>query len=388
MPLSAIREIEEFSYLRELAEEYQRQNGAFPFALSHWDPSDHTMKVLLKDLRLPQPPLPVRYIYSYYLDFGQQVLERLGLREAAQGCFLVPAGTNAMLLAIWWLKSLNIDRLIVLCPAYFPVFYASDIMGLPHTKIYIRRHLGKWQLPQDEIIDTIRAANSKTAVWVTNPVYCAGEYLCDEDTKFLKSLLLKGVIVIVDECLAITGQELCRKLSGSEHFLGIYSPHKSVCINAAKFAALVFDNKHQQFFDRWADVLVGGLSASSHSAISHFLGDNFLHFESAFLQYVNKVRASIRKIIHDHNVLIETDENSVGHFMTCYISKVPGSKGNCKPFLHQMVMQTGVHLIPGVRNHFDPGIEFNFRINLARECPQFSSALHRIIEYFSTLDVE
>lgn len=385
MLLSTFREIEEFSYLRELAEEYQRQNGAPPFALSHWDPSDQTMKVLLKDLRLPPPPSPVPYIYSYYLGFEQQVLERLGLRESTQGCFLVPAGTNAMLLAIWWLKSLDITRVIVLCPAYFPVFYSSKMIGLPHTKIYIRRHLGKWQLPQEEIIEAVRAAKSKTAVWITNPVFCAGEYLSEEDREFLESLLQKGVIVIADECLAISGQELCRKLSGSEHFLGIYSPHKSVCINAVKFAALVFDNKYQQFFDRWADVLVGGLSASSHSAISHFLGNNFLHFESTFLQYVNKVRASIQNIIHDHNTLIETDENSIGHFMTCYIPKVPGSKGNCKLFLYQMVMQTGVHLIPGVRSHFDPGIGFNFRINLARECPQFLSSLHRIIEFFSTL---
>src|SRR5436305_466321 len=116
MPPRAIRELEGLAYLEELAGDYEKRYGSPPFDLSHWDPSDRTVKALLKHLSLPQQPLAIPYIYSY-TEGKERMLRRLGFHGQARNCVLVQAGTNAMLLAVWWLKALGITRLVILCPA-------------------------------------------------------------------------------------------------------------------------------------------------------------------------------------------------------------------------------------------------------------------------------
>ncbi|HEX8456352.1 MAG TPA: hypothetical protein VF656_03440 [Pyrinomonadaceae bacterium] len=382
MPRSEIHELEGLSYLEDLAEEYESKSGSAPFDLSHWDPSNHAINALLKYLRLPVPPLAVPYIYSYYTGVQEQILQRLGF-QAARNCLLVHSGTNAMVIAVRWLKALRLRRVLILCPAYFPVFYASEMMDLGYERIYMRRDMGKWHLPQEEIAAYIHESPAETAVWVTNPVYCTGFYLSEFDVGFLNSLLERGVSIVADECLSKSGHELGRTLGWSERFLGLYSPHKSVCLNAVKFAAIVSAPQYEEFFDSWVDVLAGGLGASSYSALIHFLDDNFSHFQSAFFQHIEETRKDVLELINRQATLIETDESSVGHFMTCYAPKVPGIWGDDKQFLRQLISNTGAILIPGTRNHFNPDIGFNFRINLARGCPQFYASLYRTIEYLS-----
>jgi aspartate/methionine/tyrosine aminotransferase len=387
MAVRKIYEVEGLSYLEDIAEEYEVQYGSLPFDVSHWDPSDYTTNTLLKHLILPPLPLASPYIYSYYTGVQQQVIGRLGFQSEPRNCLLVHAGTNAMLLAICWLKALSIDRVVILCPAYFPVFYDAEIMGLNYRRIYIRRNRAGWYLPQQEIIDHVLDAPSKTAVWVTNPVYCTGVYLSESDISFLGSLLESGVTIVADECLSKNEYALGRKLGNYERFLGIYSPHKSVCLNAIKFAVITFDTKYEEFFDSWADVLAGGLSASGYSAIFHFLGDNFLHYQSIFCQHIEPVRDKVLGIISKRPIAVNVDKNSLGHFMTCYVPTLPGNLGNDRQFLRKLVSHTGAILIPGIRNHFDPEMGFNFRINLARGCPQFYSALNRIIDYLNDVSL-
>jgi aspartate/methionine/tyrosine aminotransferase len=383
MSISAIRELEEIYYLKEVTAEYKIQNGANPFELSHWDPSDQLVKALLSYLKLPPLPLAAPYIYSYYLEVQQQIVRGVGYTEPTRTCLLVQAGTSAMLLATWWVKSLNIERLIIMCPAYFPIFYLAQMLGLNHIHVYMSRDQGAWQIPKDEILSIVHGAPSNTAIWITNPVFCTGSYLSESDIEFLDSLLKSGVAVVADECLSVNGYEIGKRLIDSDRLLALYSPHKSVCLNAVKFAAIVFDVKYQLFFDDWADVLVGGLAASSHSAIHHFLSDNFLHYQSAFLESVNATRSEVIQMFSSSNSLIETDENSIGYFLTCYAPRIAGSNGNNREFLRQLVFDTGALVVPGLRNHFSPDIGFNFRINLARRCPQFFSALHRVLEFLT-----
>lgn len=384
-PLTGILEVEELSYLEALADKYESQNGSRPFDLSHWDPSTHVMNALLMHLRLPDPPSAAPYIHSHYVHVRQQVLQRLGFLSPNVDCLLINSGTNATLFGVAWLKALNISRVVIICPAYFPVFHAARMMGLPYRCVYMHRESGEWVLPCEEVLDIVKEAPSETAIWVTNPVFCTGEYLSEVDTGFLDSLITSGAAIVADECLAIGGHELGKALAGSDRFLGLYSPHKSLCINAVKFAAMVFNVKHQMFFDHWTDVLAGGLCGSSYSAIMHFLGDNFSSFQSKFFEYIDNVREEVVSLIRSWNTLIQADEKSIGHFMSCYAIKIPGSEGKNKVFLQELVSNTGAIVIPGVRNYFGPDVGFSFRINLARSSPQFSSALHRTIDYLARI---
>lgn len=384
MVVGEIGELDGLGYLEQLAQEYQSKYGVGPFDLSHWDPSDLTIQSLLKYLKLPASPSPIPYIYS---DPGRKprILERLGFISRNQTCSFVQSGTNATVLAAWWLRSLGIKRVLVLCPAYFSVFYAFEMVGITDRRLYLHRENGNWRFPTEEVLVELKDNPDLTAVWVTNPTYCTGSYCSEADVAFLDSLLRLGAAVVTDECLCLNGREIGRRLAWSDRFLGVYSPHKSVSINAVKFAAIVATAQHEKFFDRWSDVVVGNLTASNYSAISHFCdGQNFSDFLAAFVNHIDSVRRTVIQIVNNAPGL-ETDSNSIGHYISCYASDVPASRGRDSVFLRELVWETGAVVTPGTTNHFPPQVGFSFRINLARACPQFFSALHRTIGFLEMI---
>jgi aspartate/methionine/tyrosine aminotransferase len=331
-------------------------------------------------LQLPPPAIVIPYIYSYP-QAQAQALRRLGFTSPTRRCWFVNSGTTAVLLGVWWLKAQDIDQVLVLGPTYFPVLHVRTVMNLRARCLYMRRVNGCWQLPKTEIQAAIKEMPSRTALWVTNPVFSTGCYLSEDDTDFLASILTSGVTVVADECLSINGNEISQKLGAFDQFLGLYSPHKSLCINSTKFATVAFDERYEDFFHCWTDVLAGPLASSSYSAINHFLGENFSYFQNALFANLAGVRQEVFSIIRRHNDLIETDESPIGNFITCYIPRVAGLSGNDCAFLRDLIWSTGATLIPGTRSYLDPELGFSFRVNLARSCPQFFSALHRVTEY-------
>lgn len=379
-----IAELETLDYLEDIAEDYEDSTGYPPFNLSHWDPSKETMISLSADLVLPAPPPEVPYIYPYYVGVQEEIVKRVGFNNTDVGCLFAQAGTNATLFAFWWLKTLGIDHLLIFCPAYFPVFYAPQMVGIRHTKINLRRSSTGWHIPTEKIRAALGDSYSKTAIWITNPIYCTGVYFSDSDINFLNSVIQKGVRVVADECLAINGKELGPRVECREHFVGLYSPHKSVSVNAIKFAAIIYHNKYKKFFNHWADVILGGLSASSHSAIFHFLSDNFLHYQISFFDRILKFQKKIEEIIATKFSSIEIDKFFLGHFMMLYLPELSAEAGNDEKFMKSLIFDTGATLIPSTRNHFDPKNGFGFRINLARESPQFFSAFLRVCKFLTT----
>lgn len=384
MVVDQIGELDGLGYLDQLAQEYQSKYGIGPFDVSHWDPSDQTIQSLLKHLKLPASPLPIPYIYSDP-DRKPRILERLGFNSGNQTCSFVQSGTNATVLAAWWLRSLGIKRVLVLCPAYFSVFYSFEMVGITGRRLYLHREKGNWRFPTEEILGELKDNPGLTAVWVTNPVYCTGNYCSETDVAFLNLLLRLGAAVVTDECLCLNGREIGGRLAWSDRFVGVYSPHKSVSINAVKFAAIVATAQHEKFFDRWSDVVVGNLTASSYSAISHFSdGENFSDFLAEFVNHIDSARKTVVQIINNARS-VETDSNSIGHYISCYASDVPASRGRDSEFLRELVWETGAVVTPGTNNHFPAEVGFSFRINLARACPQFFSALHRTIRFLDTV---
>jgi aspartate/methionine/tyrosine aminotransferase len=383
MSLASIQELNALSFRDELSSAYEESYGSPPFDLSHWDPSGQTLRALLVHLKLPPLPCVLPYILPYELgEIKESVIKRLGLSPNGRDTLVVPTGTSAIAFSAWWLKVFNVERVLVLCPAYFSSFYAFDMMRLDYSRVYLRREFGEWRWPYEEIISAVGQCR-RTAVWITNPIYTTGVYLDDSHVDFLNSLLAKEVVVVLDECHAINGQELGPRLKPSEHLLGLYSPHKSVCVNAAKFAAIVFDVKYRRFFADWTDVLVGGLSAANYAALLHFLGPNFREFYNAFTEHINAARSEVIEVISRYGGALEIDRQSQGYLTTVYAPKV-AAVGSYEDLLRDIVFSTGATMIPGTRNHFSKDIGFNFRVNLARACPQFTSALNRVAAHLAS----
>jgi hypothetical protein len=385
MSLGEIREIEGLYLVEDLSEEYEGQFGFSPFNLSHWDPSSYTTNLLLRDLRLPAPTIAIPYLYSFP-DGPEEILKRLGFVGSQKHCAFTNSGTIAVLLGVWWLKARRIAQTLLLGPSYFPVFHLCDALNLPHRVGYMAREDGHWTLPREEIVSFIEADPKTKALWLTNPIFSTGCYFEDQDISFLKKLLDIGVTVVADECLALNGYELSQRLGECDEFVGLYSPHKALSINSTKFAAIVFEKSYRDFFHCWSDILIGPLASSTHSAMVHFLDENFSHFQNIYCKYLEAVRVEVLQIIGRYPNFIETDQQSVGNFITCYIHQIPGSIGNSEEFLKDLFWHTGACLIPAVRNYMDPDLGFSFRVNLARACPQFYSAISRVVEYLAKTD--
>jgi hypothetical protein len=372
--------------VEDLGHEYRRQHGFEPFNISYWNPSDQTEQFLLRYLNLPPPSFHIPYIYSHY-EGKSAVLEQLGFTDGNRQCWFVNAGTVAVVLAVHWLAAQDITRLIVVCPAYFSVLHLCDAIKLPLGLAYMRRERGQWELPRGQMIEVLDESPTKTAFWITNPVFSTGCYLSEPDVAFLASLLERGAVLIADECLCINGYELSRALGSFDRFLGLYSPHKSVSVNATKFAAISFHKNYHDFFRGWGDVLTGPLASSTYSAIRHFLGEGFHEFQNVFLNHIDAVHKEVLSIVQERSTAIVTDEHAKGHYITCYIPLLPANLGKDERFMRDLIWQTAGTLVAGVRSHMTPDVGFSFRINLARSCPQFYSALRRITNYLLSVDV-
>lgn len=378
---SEIREIAGLYGVEDLAEEYAAEFGLSPFNLSHWDPSAETHRLILQHLKLPMPTILVPYLYSF--PGGKDaILERLGFEASSRHCSLTNAGTVAVLLAVWWLKAMNFRRTLLVGPSYFPVFHLCDALRIEHLRSHMMRREGRWELPQEDILSFIERTHSDKALWLTNPVFSTGCYFGERDITFLSELLGQGTTLIVDECLALSGYELSRRLGKYHNFVGVYSPHKAISVNSTKFAALVFDKSHEDFFHCWSDILAGPLASSSHSAMVHFLNDNFLDVQNTLISHFAEVSERVFEIVSDHSSPLDIDREGVGNFVTCYAKDISSENGSSDQFLREMIWATGACVIPGSRSFMSPDLPFNFRINLARACPQFYGALNRVRRYF------
>lgn len=380
-PSRLVPELEEFAILEHLMDEYAQLHGTPPFNLSHWDPGRVAASILLERLSLPHVDSVIPYIYSYDLDMLGRIIGKLGFLATNRRCLITPSGTSAINISLWWLKCAGVTELVILAPTYFPVISTCEVVDLRSRIIYLSRVQGKWSIPQCQINDVIGRSSTPSAVWITNPIFSAGVYFDANDVQFLASLLRAGTFVIADECLALNGKELAWKLGAEDRFLGIYSPHKSISINAIKFAAVVFSEAQERFFEQWSDVVVGGLSSSNVCAMLHFLGDNFSICRVALEEYISDVNTAIAKIVGNSNTDVEMDRTSSGHFRTCYFPKIEHSAAGSPDFLRRLVFETGSAVIPGGRSHVDPAIGFNFRINLARGGPDFLGALARTLRH-------
>lgn len=381
MHLHAVAELDELEQIEAVAARYVATFGSEPLNVSHWDPSAPFAAKLTGALELDHRGDPLAYIYSYGLDSRETLLRRLGFDPERKACLVTPSGTVSILCAVNWLAARERKKFSVLGPFYFSVLHQARQLGLSVNKQFMQRRDGHYQLPADP---GWIAAPPNEAVWLTAPVYCTGTPLVEHDRQRLREFLEHGGILVADECLAASGMELGRELGEYPGFIGIYSPHKSVCLNGLKFSVIVFDREHETFFEQWADVLYGGLSLSTIVAIRHFLSDNFRLYAERFTEEVGLALAFVKQAA-GRCPRGEFDRNPSGHLVTFYLPHVIANAGNDEGFLWNLCHSSSTIVIPGLRNHFDPAVGFCFRINLALDGSQFRGGIARLFGFLGTV---
>ncbi len=370
--LSDIRDIE------DLSERYKEKYGSEVLNISWWDPSTEFNSKMIDILNLPIYEDPINYIFSYEVDQRSRLLRKMGFNNSRKSGLITNSGSVSILIAVHWLKSIGIKKIHVLCPYYFTLGHNCTRDGIEIEYVHMVKNNTGYRIPIE-----ILEESSIEALWVTNPVYCTGNYLINEDIEYLRSLLLKNVTIIADECLAFNRKELSNKLGDYDSFMGIYAPHKTICVNGIKFSMIVFNKKYEDFFDQWADVYCGCLNPSNIIAIDHFLSPNFEVYQEQLINETRSVYDFLKTEVDKHQD-INIDSDSVGYLTSCYFPNINAHLSKDIDFLWNVTKNTGTSFIPGLRNHFSPKVGFCFRVNLAMDSAQFRSSMIRLLRFLST----
>lgn len=376
---SSVSEVRWLSKLYRVEDRYGLSYGTKPLNLSHWNPSDDTRKNLAPLLPLPRTANLVDYIYSSDIAMHEQLVNKIGL-PPNKVALITPSGTASMLSAVNLLKQIGHRELTVLCPYYFPLAYHCRLLGIDLHHLSMERKEGTYRLP----LRLLRHDLGKPALWITNPVYCTGVYLSIDDLEFLADYLKAGGTLVVDESLALPGRELAHHLGTAENFIGLYSPHKSLCINGLKFSLIAADGAYDELLEGWADVLYGPLTVTTVAAIRHFLSPDFATYLRSFLSSALSTWNFLQAEASSFSPPIDLDGKAVGHFVTCYFPTLSSQLGDDEAFLWEAAANSGATFIPGTRNHFDPSLGLNFRVNLALDSPQFRSTVTRLLRFLAS----
>jgi hypothetical protein len=333
------------------------------------------MAVLKSALPLVHYGNPVPYQYSYYLDRRKEVATKLGLPASVES-LITENGSISISAAANWLLSRRVKNILLVRPAYFTTRYALERLGLAVREAFEVRTRGGFSFPVK--LDVHR----DEALWVTNPTYNTGVYHDEVWLADLKAQLEQRP-VIVDESLASAPSGVAAVLGGHPNFIGIYTPHKSICMNALKFSLVAFHPDQEDIFDDWADVLAGALSLSAAAAVGHFLSEPFDTYKTAFLSFLDLAGRWHRNAIAKLAGRVEIDDDARGHFCAVYFPNLPAALGDDLNFMERVIERTGAVCIHGTRSGFDPAWGFSFRVNLAQDCPGFRGALIRLYQYLS-----
>jgi hypothetical protein len=193
------------------------------------------------------------------------------------------------------------------------------------------------------------------------------------------------VTVVADEALAQVPTDMARVLGGHRRFIGLYTPHKSICMNGLKFSLIAFHKEHEGTFEQWADILAGGLGLSALAAVEHFLSPEFDRYRVKFLALTKAAADFNTDLVQRLAPSASLDVGAIGHFGTVYFPQLAASLGNDLSFLSKLTDATGGIVIPGSRSGFDPAFGFCFRLNFGQDSTIFRSTLGRIYRFLTNM---
>jgi bifunctional pyridoxal-dependent enzyme with beta-cystathionase and maltose regulon repressor activities len=369
--------ISTFDQLDDLSTKYSDIYGVEPFNLSFWDPSEEFKEKMCPYLKIEYPKNPINYIFTYQIeDIKNRLLESLGFDSKIKDGILTPNGTTSIMMAVHWLKMKGFKKLNVVRPAYFSLTNNCQKENIECVKYDMDYRTGQ--------INGISPNNFKDEIfWITNPFYSLGHYINEDSIKLIEKLLERNT-VIVDDCLAQKNKELSRYLGNHPNFIGIYAPHKSVCVNGLKFSILVFDKEDEPFFDQSIDFLCGGINVASLAAIQNYLDGSYDLYRKKLQENMEPTHQFIGDLCT--KIPGAYYENKDLHYLTgiCF-PQIPYELGLNKDFIWKIMDNTGAAFISGAFNNYPKETGFSFRVNLTRDSAIFRATLTRLLLFLKDI---
>jgi len=385
MKRSSLKEMDFLQDIKSIEKEYEINYRHKPLNVSDWNPSTEFKEKVQYLMKMEDGFNPIDYIFSYTFDKNShnKILEKLGYNNCLneRAILITPNGSSYIRNVLHWLKENKLTQLLTISPTYFTVFYGCYDNSIKYRELFLHRKNGYFYIDEQELFNVIN--DDIDAIWITNPVYCTSTYFDEYMVNIFIKILEMGKYIISDESLCTSGHELLRKLGNYKKFIGIYSPHKSICVNGNKFSLITFSTEESILFNDWVVALSGNLLISNGIAVNHFLSKNFEIYSTAFNHEVESNFLKLKTFLLENN--IDYDYQAEGYLVTLYFSNIEGEKGYNNLFLKKLIYNTGTTLIPGIRNHFSPNLGFCFRVNLCSLTDKMLYALKRLIIYLKDI---
>jgi len=357
-----IEHLSEIEYIRQVEANYKKEKGTPVCDISHWNPGEEYIRDFINILSLPRIEFDPKYIYSYELPqkLVDKVEKKIGTSNyPSSSVVFFQNGTIAECNVINFLSAINKKKICIIDPAYFNVEYIMQRMGFDVDHVSLEFTNNKFVIPE-QIIQT----KKYNAVWITSPVYSSGYYFDDKELNKIRELLDSGITVITDECVTMLGKEVFKIVKPHQNLISIFCPHKSIIMNSAKFAVVLFDSCYEDIFNTWIDILSGGLLPSNILAINHFVSPNYEKCLNFMQTYTNSNLSDLKQIFCDRNKYCYIDQ-SIGQYCTISYREISYEESSKRSFIRRLINETGISLIPGYLNGYNAKFDFCFRINLA-----------------------
>lgn len=365
--------------ISSLEDEYERISGAPPENLSHWNAGPLYRKRLLPLIFGEGDEDILDYIFSDELPDRGAITAKLGFGQFSHESVVTSSGTASISLILHHIAT-NIPRPIVfLGPTYFSAVHLARRLRLMHRIVPLEVLNLRFSIQATLGSDAI---TEPSIFWVTNPVYGTGQPYSERDIVFLRDLARAGHMLVLDECYALTSDIVAPNIWIPEAVISVCSPHKALNVNAVKFSVVTASPCHALAMDHLADVVTGGLSTSTRTAIRHFASTDFERATNAMAAFVAEIHGLLVARVPQNVLGLSAGFNQP--FMTMNFFGVHAELGWDRQFLRQVLWNTGATMIPACRNWMNPKIGFAFRINLARASAQFWPALARACQFLSS----
>lgn len=379
-----IERITQMLALRHIQDRNCNSQGQPPFNVSSWLISESYSKALEELMVLPSMN-SFDYMYTYSLDktLVRNVLEKMDPSHHMQmGITFFDNGTQAIVMLVNMIRQMAFKKIAIINPAYFSIAQTMEAFGLTYDSVDCIRTEEGYALPFEGLLES-----KYDVIWFTSPVFSTSMYPSDETVSQLQSIMDQGTLIIFDECFCVPGNELLKRFNRREQMICIYSPHKALCINTVKFAALVYPIQHDLFFEHWVDVLSGNLPASSIQAIKHYISPNFDLCLRLYKEQMGKAIAHVKTLVASVDD-ISYDPVEIGSLMTLYFKKLSFEQSISHQFFETVLKAVGYAYYPSFLNGLNEGFGFAFRINLALYDEKFVDALTELTKYLTTGSVQ
>ncbi len=373
-----VKELQLLDDIEAIAEAYETKYGLPPCNISNWDPSKDSIEL---NLHATLPPIAgdgKNYIFSYTVSDQSGLRLALNYANDQWRSLISHSGSASIVVICNWLRAMGSKNILILGPRYFTVPHCLNAMGIGFETKHCKRTKDGYVLPD------IFEEDDFDGIWVTNPIYGTGVYFSDNElTSLQQHWTSKNKFFVLDECLATFDRYIGPKLQPHPKTTIVAAPHKSICVNAYKFAISVFEKSQLEHFEHWSDVWLGCLPQSSHQAIEHFRGGGFLNYQSQFYDFISSSNIEFLNLTNFFSEA-DVDKNAFGYFRSVYFKDLSSDLGADKEFLRTAFFDTGAMFIPGNRNELDPNAGLSFRVNLAAFDTEARGAYLRLLHWLAS----